>query len=238
MSNVPKGKRKETGFEVFVNLSKMRKEMTDLLLRDFGYSIKKAEKYTLSMYGGKPYEQLTDKQRENVEYRKARNSAFNEWFIIDERKAIVDYLRAINREVYVANSIYPLYGNEMIERRIHQDNAIGLCYALVQEFQYIIETLPVDVNKYLSFMDIIDKQIALLKGWRKRCGSKTVCDKLIWVDSESASNFCNVSNNGNANYNDASNSNSVRPDFYDNVDIMEYHSADISLSQKGESIHD
>lgn len=33
------------------------------------------------------------------------------------------------------------------------------------------------------------------------------------VISDSASNFANVNNNGNANYNNASNSNGVRPDF-------------------------
>ena len=36
--SVPKGKRKESQFEVIKHFYKLRKEMTDLLLRDFGYS--------------------------------------------------------------------------------------------------------------------------------------------------------------------------------------------------------
>jgi len=33
--------------------------------------------------------------------------------------------------------------------------------------QYAIETLPVDVNKYLRFAEMIQTEINLLKGWRK-----------------------------------------------------------------------
>jgi len=43
--SVLKSKRKESPFEVFHHLYKIRKEITDLLLRDFGYSDGKAIKY-------------------------------------------------------------------------------------------------------------------------------------------------------------------------------------------------
>lgn len=99
--------------------------------------------------------------------RMEKNTAFAEWFIADERKVIVDCLRNITEEVYVANSIYPTYREELIERRVHQDRAVGQCYRLTQELQYAIETLPVDVNKYLRFAEMIQTEINLLKGWRK-----------------------------------------------------------------------
>ena len=41
--SVPKGKRKESQFEVIKHFYRLRKDITDLLLRDFGYSQKKAE---------------------------------------------------------------------------------------------------------------------------------------------------------------------------------------------------
>ena len=56
---------------------------------------------------------------------------------------------------------------ELIERRIHQYKAIGQCYRLTQELQYAIETLPVDMNKYTRFADMIQVEIDLIKGWRK-----------------------------------------------------------------------
>lgn len=113
------------------------------------------------------YEELSPDEKVRYEKLMEKNTAFAEWFIADERKVIVDCLRNITEEVYVANSIYPTYREELIERRVHQDRAVGQCYRLTQELQYAIETLPVDVNKYLRFAEMIQTEINLLKGWRK-----------------------------------------------------------------------
>lgn len=43
--SVLKNKRKASQFEVFHHLYKVRKDITDLLLRDFGYSFEKADKH-------------------------------------------------------------------------------------------------------------------------------------------------------------------------------------------------
>ena len=130
----------------------MRKEVTDLLLRDFGYDLDKAVKKVETTFGGRPYEELSPDEK--VRYEKLMEK-------------IVDCLRSITEEVYVANSIYPTYREELVERRVHQDRAVGQCYRLTQELQYAIETLPVDVNKYLRFAEMIQTEINLLKGWRK-----------------------------------------------------------------------
>ena len=99
----------------------------------------------------------------------------------------------------------------LVQRRLHQDEAVGQCYRLVQELQYAIETLPVDVNTYTRFGEAIQTEINLIKGWRKSD------NKFKGAISNSASNFANVNNNGNANYNNASNANGVRPDFNSSV---------------------
>lgn len=210
--SVLKSKRKASQFEVFHQLKKMRKEVTDLLLRDFGYNLDKATRNVEKTFGGRPYEELSPDEKVRYEKLMEKNIAFAEWFIADERKVIVDCLRTITEEVYVANSIYPVYWDELVERRIHQDRAVGQCYRLTQELQYAIETLPVDVNKYLRFAEMIQTEINLLKGWRKS-DNKFKSALQERVISDSASNFANVNNNGNANYNNASNSNGVRPDF-------------------------
>lgn len=204
--SVLKSKRKPSQFEVFHHLNKLRKDITDLLLRDFGFDIVKAEK-RLDKRFGKPYEELDERQQAAYTRLKRRWEAFDEWFIEDERKVIVNCLRAITREVYIANSIYPTLQEELAERRLHQDRAIGLCYTLTQELQYAIETLPVDVNQYLRFGEMIQTEVTLIKGWRKSD------NKFKGAISVSAANFANVNNNGNANYNNASNDNGVRPDF-------------------------
>lgn len=205
--SVLKSKRKASQFEVFHHFYKMRKEVTDLLLRDFGYDYNRAENKVAKMFGGRSYTELTPEEKSRYDRLMEKNRAFDEWFIEDERKVIVDYLRSIGENVFLANSIYPTYMEELIERRLCQDKAIGLCYRLTQELQYAIETLPVDVNKYLRFAEMIQTEINLLKGWRKSD------NKFKRAISDSASNFANVNNNGNANYNNASNSNGVRPAF-------------------------
>ena len=47
------------------------------------------------------------------------------------------------------------------------DKAIAHCYVLNQEIQYIMTTLPVDMNKFKRFSEMIDNEIALIKGVRK-----------------------------------------------------------------------
>ena len=206
--SVLKNKRKPSQFEVFHQLNKLRKDITDLLLRDFGFDIVKAEKRLSKRFGGKSFDELDEKQQAYYLRLKKRWEAFDEWFIEDERKVITNCLRAITREVYMANSIYPTVREELVDRRLHQDRAIGLCYTLVQELQYAIETLPVDVDQYLRFGEAIQTVINLIKGWRKSNNKFKGA-----ISEQSAANFANVNNNGNANYNNASNDNGVRPDF-------------------------
>ena len=210
--SVLKNKRKESQFEVFHHLYKLRKDITDLLLRDFGYDTVKSEKRLLKKFG-KSVEELDDNQKAYYERLKKRWEAFDEWFIVEQRTVITNCLRSITREVYIANSIYPVLPEEYAERRLHQDRAIGYCYTLVQELQYAIETLPVDVDTYLRFGEAIQTEINLIKGWRK---SDNKFKRAI--STSSAANFANCNNNGNANYNNASNDNGVRPDF-DTADI-------------------
>lgn len=205
--SVLKSKRKPSQFEVFHHLNKVRKEVTDLLLRDFGYSKRKAAQRLEKKFSGRSYEELTDVEKEIYDHFRKQQEAFDTWFIEDERKAVVDCLRSIGEHVYAANSIYPTYYEELVERRVHQDLAIGQCYRLVQELQYAIETLPVDVNSFLRFGEDIQREIDLIKGWRKSD------NKFKGAISATAANFANVNNNGNANNNNASNSNGVRPDF-------------------------
>ena len=150
---------------------------------------------------------MSETERERYEKTKLRLEAFDDWFIYDQRQVIVNCLRDITKEVYIANNIYPTVMEELVQRRLHQEEAIGHCYRLVQELQYAIETLPVNVNIFLQFGEAIQTEINLIKGWRK------ADNKFKRAISDSAANFANVNNNGNANYNNASNANGVRPDF-------------------------
>ena len=160
-------KRKKSKFEVFDHWYNLRKELTDLLLRDFGYSFEKAEARLNKRFGNKPFEEMDETEKERYQKTKERYEAFDEWFIEDERNTITAYMREVTKHCFVANSNYPYIDEEYVQRRLHQDEAIGFCFAIKQELQYAIETLPVDVNVYLRFAEMIDKEVALIKAWRK-----------------------------------------------------------------------
>lgn len=52
-------------------------------------------------------------------------------------------------------------------RRVEMDKAVGSCECLKKDLEGAIDILPVDAEKYLPYVERIDKEIALIKGWRK-----------------------------------------------------------------------
>ena len=61
--SVLKNKRKASQFEVFHHLYKMRRDITELLLRDFGCSYEKADKRLLKRFNGRGYADLTEAEQ-------------------------------------------------------------------------------------------------------------------------------------------------------------------------------
>lgn len=204
---VLKRKRKASQFEVFHHLYEMRRDLTNLLLMDFGLSPAKEERVLQKVLNGRDFDQLSDRDKERVIRVQQRIEGYHDWFISSERSAIVDYLREITRDVFEANSIYPTCMAEYEQRRLMQDQALGKCYGLAQELQYVIESLPVNVNKYTRFAESIQTEINLIKGWRQSD------NRLKRALSTNASCFANANGNGNSNRDGASNVNGVRPDF-------------------------
>ena len=62
--SVLKYKRKESKFEVFDYFYRTRKEITDLLLRDFGYDKTKSDARVQKYFGGRTFEELNDSEKE------------------------------------------------------------------------------------------------------------------------------------------------------------------------------
>ena len=61
----------------------MRKEVTDLLLRDFGYDLERAEKKVEKVFGGKRYEELNSEGKVRYNKLKEKYQAFYDWFVVD-----------------------------------------------------------------------------------------------------------------------------------------------------------
>jgi hypothetical protein len=69
--------------------------------------------------------------------------------------------------VTAANTIYPASEAETERRRKYQTGAIICCEQILQETRFREDVLPVAVSKFLPYVDAIEKEILLLKGWRK-----------------------------------------------------------------------
>lgn len=166
--SVPKGRRQESRFEAQHNFYKVRAEVTALVLNDFGFS---EEKYRKKMEKYRAAHAKDPNINDIVARWERKNESFKKWFIDEEAKAIIDIMREIEKEFTVGNSIFPSETPskvvEFLIRRQHVNRAIGLCFALKQEIHYVIRTLPVDINKFERFSEMIDRQIALYKGVRQ-----------------------------------------------------------------------
>ena len=166
--SVVKGKRNQSKFEAFHHFFKLRDEITAMILNDFGFSFdkqeKKRQKFAESHKDAANLDEIMKRWH-------TKNDTFIRWFIDEEGKAVMDIMRNIQREFTIANSIFPSETParliEFQERRRHINNAIGQCYALKQEINYVIRTLPVDMNRYVHFAEEIDEQINLFRGVRK-----------------------------------------------------------------------
>ena len=138
------------------------------MLLDFGFSEKKYREqidyYRRSKSGAEDVDAVVARYEKKCE-------AFNKWFIDKECDAVIDILRRIENEFTLANSVFPSDTPaklaEFVVRRYHMNKAIGYCYMLKQEINYVIRTLPVDINKAERFDEAINKQIKLYKGVRQ-----------------------------------------------------------------------
>ena len=174
--SVPKGKQRPSRFEAAHHFYEVRREITTLIILDFGFSEEKyqknIEKYRQAHAHSENVDEIVARYEKKCQNFKAR-------FINREADAVLELLRNIETEFSIGNSINisetPAKLIEFIARRIHINRAIGYCYALKQELNYTIRTLPVDINKYERFAGLIDKQIGLYKGVRhgdnKRIGA-------------------------------------------------------------------
>ena len=166
--SVIKNKRGLSDLEFFHNAIKLRKRMTELLLRDFGIKQKNtdvnvfAREYAMDKADKSLFNELCEKYKITTLVE-----SYPRWLINEFRESILINLRELLANITAANSIYPICIEEWNERRIRQDRAIGNCETLLQEMAYVIATVPVDAEKYMEYVWLIEKEIALLKGWRK-----------------------------------------------------------------------
>ena len=167
--SVVKSKRNLSSMEFFHNALVLRKSITELLLRDFGI---KQFKRNIRFVGTVEHFSHEDKILvEEIFDKYDMDRCFTDdypmWLIERERVYFLDILRNLIKNLVKANSIYPVNMQEYYERRRLQNDSIGDLENLLQEMQYILSVFPVDAEKYMVYVEMIEREIALVKGWRK-----------------------------------------------------------------------
>ena len=149
----------------------IRQELTDWMLRDFGTTKnKKSVKQVIKDISPED-QQVIDEIF--MKYGKSPNKVYQgeypQWFMDHEREVILKILQELVENITRANTLYVSKGNrtEYELRRAYQDKAIGCCFVLYQELQYIISMFGTDLNKFIPILESIEKEVDLLKGWRQ-----------------------------------------------------------------------
>jgi len=149
MSDIPKSERSESSLETQHLVYALRRRITTELLTSFGYSEKKLEEHVRKVTA---YIKDKEERKARQEMLLAMMQEFSMWLIEYERDDIADITREISRHLRQANSIWPNYYAEYIERRLELDRARECCNALQDELQYIAEQLPADKNRYMGIV--------------------------------------------------------------------------------------
>lgn len=171
---VLKNLRKLSAMEFYKNAIRLRKELTDWIMRDFGNKhTKRSVKQIIKNIDEKDQKVIDDVFEK---YDKTPNQAFASsypmWFVEFERDVMIKLLHDLISNITSANSIYAVHEFEFDLRREYQDKAIINCYQLCKELQYIAESFNTDLNMVVRLLDTVEKEVDLLKGWRQSDNKK------------------------------------------------------------------
>lgn len=166
---VYKSERGISKMEFMHNAIKMRDYLTFKVLKDFGLKKKVKDKtYFIETTT------LTPDERNALSKALAKTELnicleeYPAWFIDRERNYILDLCRDMYQHITTANNIFILTNEEGALRRQHQNLAITCVERIIQELQYLMKIIPsIQANQLVPFIEMSQREIALLKGWRK-----------------------------------------------------------------------
>lgn len=101
---------------------------------------------------------------------------------------LIDMARSCVYNINRSDQFYPNSSFNVLQRRKYLSLAVADCEQLCLELQSLIEMgLPIDVSKLETLVNMVEKEIALLKGARKNVklvGKQSVEDKIHDAEEE------------------------------------------------------
>ena len=173
LMSVPKSKRKVAEFEFYATALKIRTQITEWLMRDFGTKNRFRD---ASLVARKA--RMTDEDKalfadlfERYGLGDTVCESYPDWWIAERRRTLDRMACELAENIVSAFDLYAVTLAEWDERRAYQDRAIACVYKLLEETQFIVNYLyrtgGVDVARYMPFVELCETEISLLKGWRK-----------------------------------------------------------------------
>jgi hypothetical protein len=106
-------------------------------------------------------------------------------------KNIKILLRNLMWNITGGNTIYPANLADLEQRRHYQNAAIINCEQLHQELLYCEDALPVRVSQLVPYIESIEFEVKLLKGWRKSNNKFEEAIRKKEADKENKNNIGN-----------------------------------------------
>lgn len=152
--------------EFYANARKLQLQISHLMARDFGVKPKARDPdFYLNKMDAPDQEAMREiLARYNI--TKVVED-YPEWMINMLRRQVIEHLRYMMDSITKAYTIWATNKTEADDRRLSQDHAIAACEMLKQDLELTRHVLPVKADKLLRYIDAINREIALLKGWRK-----------------------------------------------------------------------
>ncbi len=173
--SVPKNQRGLSKMEFFHKAYEISDKVTTLLIRNFGVKTISRELKTFTRNA-----KMTHEDREQFtalcnKYRIDVESEYPLWLVEHYRNWIMKLLADLINNITIANTIYPAEPYLDFEtklRRQYQQLAIANCYQIFQALQQAGRVLPVDFEKIMPYVEMVNEEIRLLKEWRKSGNKK------------------------------------------------------------------
>ena len=162
--------RSETPFSARDNMLDIWKHVTELSFRGFGKRKRKPDKVPKNFETWSEASQ--ERWKQNTEQKASWREQWDIMFINRESNVVDTICRKIVYLIDRANTLNPQYLSECDEQRKMQNEAIGYCNNLKRELNHIADTIPCNKNFLVILTRDIDKEIAVLRGWRKSCNVK------------------------------------------------------------------
>lgn len=166
--SVPKNKRTISEVAFFDQAYKVEENVIKYVLSDFGTTMRYRDlnvftfKAKMDPDDKEAFKEMVDKYHLNVE------SSYPEYIFDYYRKCILEQCSELISLISKAYTMYPNSAFEFNTKRQYQTDAISVCYDMKHTLQIAIKLFNSNhLEKFVPIVNDIDKEIELLKTWRK-----------------------------------------------------------------------